>query len=79
MYLKCIESVHMNVEKIYQAFTEGEKYRARWGVVKGSNDDPYAFERVLKAINDKGESHIIKNRENDELDAFFYKHFEEDN
>lgn len=78
MKLKCIKSLEMkgeNVKKPYIAFTEGKEYNARKGSMKGTNEDPYAVIRVLRARNEKGESHIIKNLESDELDDFFNKHF----
>jgi hypothetical protein len=75
--LLCVKSVEMRIDKPYIAFTEGQEYKARKGYSKGSNGDPYVEVRVLKAKNDKGESHIVKYMEEDKLDEFFTTHFQE--
>ncbi|MFS0657417.1 hypothetical protein AB1L07_02165 [Niallia alba] len=78
MKLVCIESVQMIGEKEehrYQAFSEGKEYNARKGSVKGIDGDPYSLVEVLRARNDRGESHIIKRLASDELNEFFHKHF----
>lgn len=80
MKLLCTKSVQMigNLEKEqYQAFTEGKEYQARKGTVKGLDGDPYSVSTVLRAKNDKGESHIIRRLENDKLNDFFTLHFKE--
>lgn len=78
MKLKCIKSVQMRGEKEkdrYQAFTEGKQYNARKGTVKGLNGNPYEIVDVIRARNDKGESHIIKKIGSNELNEFFNTHF----
>lgn len=79
MKLMCIETVNMISdieEERYQAFTKGKEYKARKGTLKGYNGNPYAIVDVLRAKNDKGESHIIKRLNSDDLNEFFNRHFE---
>lgn len=76
MKLRCIKSVQMKGDEQYQAFTEGKEYNARKGTCQGLNGDPYEHVPVLRAKNDRGESHIIKHLEADELNEFFEIHFE---
>lgn len=79
MKLRCIKSVHTRGDREvdrYQAFTEGKEYNARKGTLKGFNGDPYEIVDVLRAKNDKGESHIIKRLDSDDLNEFFTTHFE---
>lgn len=77
MKLLCIKTVMMKDQENYQAFTEGNIYNARKGDVKGLNGNPYEFVRVLRCKNDKGESHIIKHLDEDDLSNFFATHFQE--
>ena len=80
MKLICIESVQMQGPKEkdqYQAFTEGKEYRARRGTCQGLDGDGYEYVPVLRAPNDKKESHIIRRLKDDRMDEFFFKHFKE--
>lgn len=77
--LRCIKTVQMIGEtekERFQAFTEGNEYNARRGTVKGLDGNPYEVTDVLRARNDKGESHIIKRLNSGDLNDFFKTHFE---
>lgn len=61
----------------FQAFTKGKEYKARKGTVKGLFNEPFGVFPVLRARNDKGESHIIKHLARNDLNDFFSNHFKE--
>jgi hypothetical protein len=74
MKLLCIEDVIMDEGD--KAFTKGNEYRAYESTYK----ENYDVIGCLRAKNDNGERHIIKQLDGDDklrLDSFFYKHFKQ--
>jgi len=72
MKLLCIESVIMDVSG-EQSFTKDKEYKS----YKSTCKIDYDIEMVIYAKNDQGESHIIKNIDNSNLDNFYDSHFKE--
>lgn len=84
MNLLCIKSLFMSddpTDNPYRVFTKGKRYTAHNGVFKdavtGAKDEPLASTPVLIALNDYGDNHIIKYRDEKSLDTFFAQHFKE--
>ncbi|OPH62190.1 hypothetical protein BC351_01205 [Paenibacillus ferrarius] len=60
-------------EENYIAFTKGKIYEGYEAKLK----DQWSFKKVIRAVNDQNERHIIKEIETDKLNEFFNMHFEE--
>ncbi|MDC0764185.1 hypothetical protein POF51_26040 [Brevibacillus sp. AG] len=69
MNLICKEDVIMNTGET--AFTKGKEYKG----YKSTYKDGYNVFPVIKAKNDMGKSHIIRDSTSSELDVFFETHF----
>ena len=67
--LLCINNVVLNDGTL--AFSEGKEYKG----YKTSLRDMYTFKRVIRAKNNQGDRHIIKEIDSDRLDTFYSKHF----
>lgn len=75
IYLKCIKSLVM--EDGCVAFTKGRYYIANKVFVRTIKGIPYRERNELATVNDKNETHIIKNYYSTDLDEFYIEHFTE--
>ena len=79
MELICTEDVWLTDQTSLSGRTKtmqkGKVYHALEVVRDGFQDDPYKMRRLIAITNDIGYEHFIKNCENDELDAFYKRHF----
>ncbi|MGM1044739.1 MAG: hypothetical protein ACQEXX_01195 [Bacillota bacterium] len=67
--LLCIKNVILNDGTL--AFTEGKEYKG----YKSSLLDMWSYKRVIRAKNDQGDKHIIKEIDSDRLNVFYNTHF----